>query len=215
MVTYQPFDDGDDVAHEMTDARHVVDARDVQAHQALGVIRGDAFGQSRDRGVLFGRLPDQFVIDVGDVHDERNLKAEIAEVALDRVEDDRPDHVPDMAGLVDGWTTQIHADLSRLDGMELLLLPGQRVVDAQTRHNLSWFSEVGGMESRHGRGVLRRRLLDERHHLAGDRFGTADVADPLAVLALTLTALIASPSSPARLARMSALIGPTSAPERR
>ena len=58
--------------------------------------------------------------------------AEVREVALDRVEDDRPDHVPDVRRLVDGRSAQVDADLARADRFERLFLPREGVVDTKT-----------------------------------------------------------------------------------
>ena len=68
--------------------------------------------------LLLGRFDDEFVIDIGDVDDEGDLVAEIDEVAFDGVEDDRPDHVAEMARLVDGRPADVHADLAGLDRLE-------------------------------------------------------------------------------------------------
>src|SRR5205085_1980195 len=77
--------------------RHAVDAGDVQPPQAVEVVAGHALGQ-----VLHGRaqLPgahDQLVVHVGDVDDPADLVAEVGQVALDGVEDDRADHVAEVA----------------------------------------------------------------------------------------------------------------------
>src|SRR5262249_24371515 len=85
-----------------------------------------------DGGVLFLSLNDQLVVHVGDVDDERDLVAAIRQVALDGVEDDRANHVAEVAGLVDGRTADVHTDLTGHDRLEGFLLPGQRVIDAQS-----------------------------------------------------------------------------------
>ena len=64
---------------------------------------------------------DQLVVDVGDVDDPGDLVALVVQVSLDRVEDDRPDHVPDVRRLVDRRPAQIDADLARVHRARRLL----------------------------------------------------------------------------------------------
>ena len=83
--------------------------------EAVEVIGRHALGQLLDGRAQFPGADDQLVVHVGDVDDQRDLVAEIGQVALDRVEDDRPDHVADVAGLVDRRPADVHADLAGLD----------------------------------------------------------------------------------------------------
>ncbi len=76
-------------------------------------------------------LLDQLVVDVGDVDDPVDLVAAVGEVPLDAVEDHRPDHVADVSLVVNRRPAEIDADLARPHGDELLLLPRERVVDAE------------------------------------------------------------------------------------
>ena len=77
-------------------------------------------------------LVDQLVVNVGDVDDPGDFVSTVDEVALDRVEDNRTDGVPDVTGLVDGWTAKINPHLARCDRFERFLFAGQCVVDGQT-----------------------------------------------------------------------------------
>jgi hypothetical protein len=52
-------------------------------------------------------------------------------VTLDRIKDDRPDHVPDVRLLVDGRPAEVHADLAGMDGVEEVFGTGEGVVDAK------------------------------------------------------------------------------------
>src|SRR5262249_11853985 len=148
---------------------HPVDAGDVQFLEGVEVVRGHALGQVLHGRVQLPRPDNQLVVHVGDVDDEGDLVAQVGEVALDRVEDDRTDHVPDVAGLVDGRAAQVDPALLGLDGPELLLLSAQGAVDAQLHG--AW-SPLFGVP------------FDQRDDLAGDGLGPADVADALAGLGL-------------------------------
>ena len=129
----QPLVDRDDLADVLGGPGHVVDAVDPQGLEAVEIVPGHRFGQVLDgRPVLLG-LDDQLVVHVGDVDDPGDLVAEIDEVALDRVEDDRADHVADVALRVDRRAADVHPHLAGSDGLERLLGLGQRVIDSE-RH---------------------------------------------------------------------------------
>ena len=113
--------DRDDLADVLGRARHVVDPVDPQRRQAIEVIAGDPLGQLPDGRSVFLSLHDQLVVDVGDVDHPGHLVAEVDEVALDRVEDDRTDHVADVAGRVDRRPADVHADLAGMDRLETAL----------------------------------------------------------------------------------------------
>jgi hypothetical protein len=83
---------------------------------------------------LFCRV-DQLVLDVGDVDDPGDLVSLEHEISLDRVKDDRADHVPDVRRFVDRRAAQIDSDLSRANRFEHFLLLGQRVVNAKAHEN--------------------------------------------------------------------------------
>ena len=117
---------------------------------------------------------DQLVVDVGDVDDPGHLVAEVGEVALDGVEDDRADHVADVAGLVDRRPADVHADLAGLDVWNGSFLPGQRVVDAQGHGN--------PFDNRDTALPVGSRLIeafDQDDRLAADGLAAADGADVL------------------------------------
>src|SRR2546427_3556684 len=110
----EPLNHARDFADVLGGARHVIDAGDIQNFQVPAIIRGYALGQLRHSRVLFLRLHDQLVVHIGDVDDKRHLIAKVGQIALDSVEDDRTDHVADVARLVDRRSAQVHADLARL-----------------------------------------------------------------------------------------------------
>ena len=110
----QRLGDRDDLGDVLGGARHVVDAVDAERRQAVEVVGRHALGQLLDRRPVFLGLHDQLVVDVGDVHHPGHLVAEVDQVALDRVEDHRPDHVADVAGRVDRRPADVHADLAGL-----------------------------------------------------------------------------------------------------
>ena len=63
------------------------------------VVGGHLFGQRGHRHATGVGLVNELVVDVGDVHHERDVIARVGQVTLDRIEDHRADHVPDVAGL--------------------------------------------------------------------------------------------------------------------
>ena len=77
------------------------------------------------------RRVDQLVVDVGDVDHPRDVKPFVDQVALDRVEDHRADHVADVRRLVDRRAAQVHPHLPGAHGLEQFLLAGEGVVDAK------------------------------------------------------------------------------------
>src|SRR5262249_8328383 len=115
----QPPHDLDHVGDVLGRLGHAVDAGDVELLQAVQVVGRHGVGEVLDRGAQLAGADDQLVVDVGDVDDEGDLVAEVGQEALDGVEDDRPDHVADVAGLVDGGAADVHADLAGAAGAEL------------------------------------------------------------------------------------------------
>src|SRR5205823_6149224 len=98
----------------------------------------------------------------------------------------------DVAGLVDGGAADVHADVAGADGLEVLLLAGQRVVDAQ------------------GHWRILQGLSGRTRAIAWQAMASARPMWPTRspVLALTLTASALTPSSSARLRRMAPFSGP-------
>ena len=96
----------------------VIDRVDAQRREVAHVVGRHLLGERGHRHAARVRLVDQLVVDVGDVDDPGDLVAAVRQVALDRVEDHRPDHVADVARLVDRRPAQIDADLARLDRLE-------------------------------------------------------------------------------------------------
>src|SRR5205823_993990 len=66
------------------------------------------------------------------IDDPRDLKAFVNEISLDRVEDDRADHVAHMGRLIDRRSAEIHSHMAGADRLKQFLLLGKRVVDAKT-----------------------------------------------------------------------------------
>ena len=111
--------------------RHVVDAGHAQALQVLHVVGGNPLGQFRDRRLLLLRLEDELVIDIRDIDHQGDPITKVSEKAFDGVEDDRPNHVAQVAGLVNGGPADVHADPPGVDRLERFLLFGQRVIDVK------------------------------------------------------------------------------------
>ncbi len=121
----------DDLGDVLGGPRHRIDAIDPQGGEASKVVFGHLLGQLAHRrsSVLCG--DDQLVVDVGDVHHPRHIESEVAEVVLDRIEDDRPDHVADVALRVNRRPADIHSHLAGNHRLERLLGLAQGVVNSQ------------------------------------------------------------------------------------
>src|SRR5688572_4815508 len=76
-------------------------------------------------------LSNELVVNVGNIDDPRDFISTIREIALDGIKDDRPDHVANMAFLINGWTAEIDTNLSRHNGLKRLFLLGESVIDAE------------------------------------------------------------------------------------
>src|SRR5271166_5544771 len=125
----QPRGDLDDLGDVLGGAGHLIDPAlapsNTQRLEAVEIIPGHLLGQI-----------DQLVVHVGDVDHPGDTVAEIDKIALDRIKDNRPDHVADVAFRVDGRPADVHADLAGGDRVEGLLGLTQRVIDSQ-RHGYS------------------------------------------------------------------------------
>ncbi len=183
--------DRDDLGDVLGRTRHLVDSVDSQRREAIKVIARHVLGQLVHRGAVFLRLDDQLVVNVGDIDHPRRLVAQVDEISLDGVEDDRPDHVPDVAGRINGRPADVHTDLAGLDGLEGLFGLGQCVIDAK------------GHEDRKLRHVDIGSINTTAWHTITSWRPTGPRCSP--VLALTLTAPSSSRSSLARFARIAGL----------
>jgi hypothetical protein len=109
----------------------MVDLIDAEGGEILVVVGDIFFGHLQHGDAALECLFDQFVVDVGNVDDPGHVVSAILEVALDAIEDDGSDHVANVGFVVDGGAAKIDADATGLDGAKWLLLPAQRVIDAE------------------------------------------------------------------------------------
>ena len=93
----------DEIADQRTDLvdvlgrpRQVVDAVHAESREARQVVVRHRGGDLGDGHAAALRLRDQLVVDVGDVHDPGHVVPAVHQMALDRVEDDGANHVPDV-----------------------------------------------------------------------------------------------------------------------
>ena len=126
----QPLGEVDDLVDVLGAAGEVVDRVDAQGLDVPHVVGGHLGGQVGHGHVAGVGLGDQLVVHVGDVDHQGHFVAAVDQVAFDGVEDDRPDHVADVAGLIDGRPAEIDADLAGLDGLEGFFGLREGVVDA-------------------------------------------------------------------------------------
>ena len=129
----QRLGDPQDLRHVLGGLGKLVDRIDAERGEALVVLGGVALGQRLHGGPLLGGGVDQLVVHVGDVHDPGDVETLVDEVSLDRVKNDRADHVPDVRRFVDRRAAQVHPHLARRNWLEQFLLATQTIVNAQ-RH---------------------------------------------------------------------------------
>ena len=110
----EAVDEVDDLRHALGCAREVVDLVDAERRE-VRVVVGDVFlGDFEHRDAALVGFLDELVVDIGDVDDPVDFVAAVGEVALDAVEDHRPDHVADVGLVVDRRPAEVDADLARL-----------------------------------------------------------------------------------------------------
>ena len=125
----QLLDERNDGRNVLSRLGHVVDLIDAECPEVGKVVFGHLSSQFGHGDASSDRALDELVIDVGDVHDPRDVVSVVDEVTFDRIENDGADHVADVSLVVDGWAAEINADAAVVDWDEGLLAPGERVVD--------------------------------------------------------------------------------------
>ncbi len=118
-----------DVGVENAQAVHLLD-------EGVGELGGDLLG----RATLLVGAVDDLVVHVGEVLGKRHLVALVLQVAADDVKGQEGAAVAHVDLVVDRGAADIHADLARLDGLELDLLVKLGVID---EHGYSLFSSWG------------------------------------------------------------------------
>jgi hypothetical protein len=146
-------------------ARLVVGPLDPETRHVLQVLWYVARGDLAPVDALLVRPPYDLVVDVGDVDHIDHLEPRVLQVAPDRVPYDTVARVAEVARVVDRRPADVHLDLPRLEGLEGLLLPGQRVVDDEG-HRLcptaSW-------------PAARRKLARRGRHASTGRAGMSNL----------------------------------------
>ena len=107
-------------------------------HIGLELV-GGFFGDAADGLVQrqFGKIPQRpcvdLVIHVGDVAHVGDVfrPIEMAEQPEQHVKDDDGAGIADMGEIIDRGAADIHAHVRRIEGFEVLLLAGERVIKAQ------------------------------------------------------------------------------------
>ena len=88
-------------------------------------LADEALGQGLAGFVILGGTLDDLVIHIGDVAHKIDLIAQIAQVTHHHIETDKGAAMADMTEIVDGYATDIHAHLARMDGFEFFFLACQ------------------------------------------------------------------------------------------
>ena len=127
----QGLDERADIVHGLGDLGLAIG---LQQTQCTGVrVKGiDVARREGDRilSEVVGAV-DDLVVDIGEVADEGDLPVAVAEVANKGVEHDHRPGVAHVAVIVDRHAADIEADVSWLDGLEVLDLAGSGVVQAK------------------------------------------------------------------------------------
>jgi hypothetical protein len=133
----QPLDQGDHVVDVLGRARLV---RRPQALEPRGVLAegGDLTLRQRARGqALLSRTPDDLVVDVGEVANERDGRSACAQVAAEDVHGDERPGVADVRARVDRDAAPVDADPPRRARHEGLLATGEGVGENQPHRDYS------------------------------------------------------------------------------
>ena len=109
------------------DVERVVGLVELALHRVGEVVPGPA---------LLGRLDQDLVVDVGDVADERDVVAAVAQPALQHVEVHRRPDVPDVRLRLHGQAADVETRLPLLEGHEVTDLAGLGVVEPEHRPSL-------------------------------------------------------------------------------
>ena len=128
------------VARGSTVGRQAAERRDILVELAR---RG--LGQLIDADAALGRPHDDLVVDVGDVAHVADVvgAVEVAQQPEQHVEDDDGPRIADMGAVVDRRAAHVEAHLLGIERREILLAPGQRIVQAQASSNLHpWAMEA-------------------------------------------------------------------------
>ena len=108
---------------------------------------------------FFARFVDQLVVDVGDVDDPSHFITAVNEESLNRVKNDRPDHVANMRFCIDRRAAKIHAYFAWLDRLKNVFALRERVVNSNRvgSHGVAVAVEKG----RKGQGNLILANLEQ------------------------------------------------------
>ena len=95
---------------------------DVQGLHILLALFDIALGNDVRRHPFFHGLLDDFVVHIGEIRDEQHAVSLIFKISAHAVKHEHRARVADMDQVVDGRAADIHADLSRMEGMKFLQL---------------------------------------------------------------------------------------------
>src|ERR1700730_11834783 len=105
--------------------------------QRIEVIekRLDVFlGELVDRLAVLGRLLDDAVLDIGQIHHLRDAVPLLQQDSSQQVLEEEGPEVPDVGIVVDRWAAGVHPNMTRFDRLELLDPTIHRVVEAHRHH---------------------------------------------------------------------------------
>ncbi len=132
----QPVDQRDDLIDVVGGARLAVDRQDAERGLVF-MHRGDeAVGQRREGFTIFGGTGEDLVIQIGDVANVAHLITDAAQVTHDHIKGHHHPGMAQMTVVIDGHAADIEADLARLQWLERLFVPAQRVVEGEV-HRLA------------------------------------------------------------------------------
>lgn len=108
----QALDEVDDVLDVFCGAGHGVRARAAEEVHVGEEGLLQFLGELGEGGLGFPDAADDFVFDVGDIHDVEDIVAAEFEVAAEEVGEDEGAEVADVGAVIDRWAAAVHADLS-------------------------------------------------------------------------------------------------------
>ena len=119
----------DDIRDMLGRARIDRRALDAQRIRVGVIFLDEAIAQLLDGDALFVGAADHLIVDIGEVLNVLHFIAFVLQIAAQRVKHDKRARVADVEIVVDRRAAAVNAHLARLNGLELFLAAGLRIID--------------------------------------------------------------------------------------
>ena len=113
----------------------------------------ETFGQRSERLTVLVCAVDDLVVDVGNVTDVGDVESGCLQIAVDDIEHHQHPGMSQMAEVVYGHAADIHLNLSRFEGDEVLFFVGEIVIDLQHDCSGNVWWRIGVNPATHGKPI--------------------------------------------------------------